>query len=294
MAGMRDSAGTHLGYTDWQEMTQERVNQFADATDDHQFIHVDPERAKQTPFGGTIAHGFLTPVADAPRRPAADEGDRREDGGQLRARPGPLPGAAAGRRAVARRRRDPRGDRGLRRPAGQVPRSRSRPRAPRSPCASPSAWSGSTANGVTSIDVDRLKAIDVHTHAERNHGEAQDPVTDELLGAAAKYFGAAPVQPTAQEVADYYRERDMVAVVFTVDDEAGMGRKRLGNDEVLEAARGQPRRADPVRQRRPAQGQARRPRGARADRGRRARLQVPPEHPGVLAQRPRALTRCMR
>ena len=60
MAGLRDSAGTHLGYTDWQEMTQERVNQFADATDDHQFIHVDPERAKQTPFGGTVAHGFLS------------------------------------------------------------------------------------------------------------------------------------------------------------------------------------------------------------------------------------------
>jgi len=60
MAGMRDSAGSHLGYTDWQEMTQERVNEFADATDDHQFIHVDPERAAQTPFGGTIAHGYLT------------------------------------------------------------------------------------------------------------------------------------------------------------------------------------------------------------------------------------------
>ena len=60
IAGLRDRAGTHVGYTDWQEMTQETVNQFADATDDHQFIHVDPERAKQTPFGGTIAHGFLT------------------------------------------------------------------------------------------------------------------------------------------------------------------------------------------------------------------------------------------
>ena len=47
-------------------MTQERVNQFADATDDHQFIHVDPERAKQTPFGGTIAHGFLTLSLVAP------------------------------------------------------------------------------------------------------------------------------------------------------------------------------------------------------------------------------------
>jgi acyl dehydratase len=60
MASLRDAAGRQLGQTDWQEMTQERVNQFADATDDHQFIHVDVERAKETPFGGTIAHGYLT------------------------------------------------------------------------------------------------------------------------------------------------------------------------------------------------------------------------------------------
>jgi acyl dehydratase len=66
MANLRDAVGSHLGYTDWQEMTQERVNQFADATDDHQFIHVDVERAKQTPFGGTIAHGYLTLSLMAP------------------------------------------------------------------------------------------------------------------------------------------------------------------------------------------------------------------------------------
>jgi acyl dehydratase len=66
MASLREAAGTHLGYTDWREMTQERVNLFADATDDHQFIHVDLERAKQTPFGGTIAHGFLTLSLVAP------------------------------------------------------------------------------------------------------------------------------------------------------------------------------------------------------------------------------------
>jgi hypothetical protein len=65
-------------------------------------------------------------------------------------------------------------------------------------------------------------------------------VTTGLLDAAAKYFGAEPIQPTAQEVADYYRERGILAVVFTVDDEAGMGRRRLGNDEVLEAARANP------------------------------------------------------
>jgi predicted TIM-barrel fold metal-dependent hydrolase len=91
-----------------------------------------------------------------------------------------------------------------------------------------------------SIDLDKLVAIDVHTHAERNSGQPQDPVTSELLVAAGKYFGGHPPQPTAQEVADYYRERSMLAVVFTVDDEAGMGRRRIGNDEVLQAARANP------------------------------------------------------
>jgi predicted TIM-barrel fold metal-dependent hydrolase len=90
------------------------------------------------------------------------------------------------------------------------------------------------------IDLDRTVAIDVHVHAERNAGEAPDPVSTELLDAAARYFGGSPPQPTAQEVADYYRERDMVAVIFNVDDEAGMGRKRLGNEQVLEAARENP------------------------------------------------------
>jgi predicted TIM-barrel fold metal-dependent hydrolase len=90
------------------------------------------------------------------------------------------------------------------------------------------------------VDLDELVAIDVHVHAERNAGEPQDPVTEELLAAASSYFGSAPNQPTAQDVADYYRERNMLAVTFTVDDEAGMGRKRLGNAEVLEAARVNP------------------------------------------------------
>ncbi|HWM16420.1 MAG TPA: MaoC family dehydratase [Microbacterium sp.] len=52
--------GTDLGWTDWLEVTQDRVNLFADATDDHQWIHVDPERAASGPFGGAIAHGFLS------------------------------------------------------------------------------------------------------------------------------------------------------------------------------------------------------------------------------------------
>ena len=57
---LQGQVGTEIGVTDWMEITQDRVNAFADATDDHQFIHVDPERASRTPFGGTIAHGFLT------------------------------------------------------------------------------------------------------------------------------------------------------------------------------------------------------------------------------------------
>ena len=57
---LADLAGTDLGYTEYRTVTQEQVNLFADATDDHQWIHVDPERAAKGPFGAPIAHGFLT------------------------------------------------------------------------------------------------------------------------------------------------------------------------------------------------------------------------------------------
>jgi len=66
MAGLRELVGRHAGYTEWQTMEQDRVNRFADATDDHQWIHVDVERAKDSPFGGTIAHGYLTLSLVAP------------------------------------------------------------------------------------------------------------------------------------------------------------------------------------------------------------------------------------
>ena len=52
--------GTELGVTEWTKVTQEQVDKFADATGDHQWIHTDPERAASGPFGGTVAHGFLT------------------------------------------------------------------------------------------------------------------------------------------------------------------------------------------------------------------------------------------
>jgi acyl dehydratase len=55
-----DAVGKDLGATEWIELTQERINKFADATDDHQWIHVDPERAKTGPFGACVAHGYLT------------------------------------------------------------------------------------------------------------------------------------------------------------------------------------------------------------------------------------------
>jgi acyl dehydratase len=57
---IRAKVGSPIGVSEWIEVGQDRIEQFADATDDHQFIHVDQELAKQTPFGGTIAHGFLS------------------------------------------------------------------------------------------------------------------------------------------------------------------------------------------------------------------------------------------
>ncbi|MET0729149.1 MAG: MaoC family dehydratase [Acidimicrobiales bacterium] len=61
IAGLNDLVGQHLGYSEYMEITQERVNLFADATGDHQWIHVDPERATaESPFGGPVAHGYLT------------------------------------------------------------------------------------------------------------------------------------------------------------------------------------------------------------------------------------------
>jgi len=60
VAELTASVGTHLGHSNWIDVDQARVNMFADATDDHQWIHIDPERAVQGPFGSTIAHGYLT------------------------------------------------------------------------------------------------------------------------------------------------------------------------------------------------------------------------------------------
>jgi acyl dehydratase len=58
--GLKAAVGEHLGFSEYFDVTQERVNQFAEATGDHQWIHVDVERARSGPFGGPIAHGYLT------------------------------------------------------------------------------------------------------------------------------------------------------------------------------------------------------------------------------------------
>ena len=57
---LKEAEGEDLGTSDWHEVTQKDIDAFADVTGDHQWIHVDPDRARQTPFGGTIAHGYYT------------------------------------------------------------------------------------------------------------------------------------------------------------------------------------------------------------------------------------------
>jgi predicted TIM-barrel fold metal-dependent hydrolase len=85
------------------------------------------------------------------------------------------------------------------------------------------------------IDVDRVRAIDVHTHAEVSLG-GHDPMPPELREAAQRYFRGEGAQPTVQDVADYYREREMACVVFTVDYERQSGRPPVPNEEVAEVA----------------------------------------------------------
>jgi acyl dehydratase len=75
---LQAKVGQSIGTSDWFEVTQERINKFAEATGDFQFIHVDLEKAKQTPFGGTIAHGFLT-LSLIPVLGAMTEGVRVSD-----------------------------------------------------------------------------------------------------------------------------------------------------------------------------------------------------------------------
>jgi predicted TIM-barrel fold metal-dependent hydrolase len=86
------------------------------------------------------------------------------------------------------------------------------------------------------IDIDRIKAIDVHTHAEISARGAVDPVAKMFHDGASAYFKRPTDRPNAQEVAEYYRERDMAAVIFAVDSESGTGQVRVPNEEVAEIA----------------------------------------------------------
>jgi uncharacterized protein len=89
------------------------------------------------------------------------------------------------------------------------------------------------------IDVDRVRAIDVHTHAEVSL-DGHDPMPPQLREAARRYFKSDGGQPTAQDVADYYRERQMACVVFTVDYESRSGRPPVANEEVAQVAAANP------------------------------------------------------
>ncbi len=73
LSALKGSIGEHIGTSDWYTLDQGRIDQFAETTEDRQFIHIDPEAAKATPFGGTIAHGFLTLAMLAPMMETALE-----------------------------------------------------------------------------------------------------------------------------------------------------------------------------------------------------------------------------
>jgi len=86
------------------------------------------------------------------------------------------------------------------------------------------------------IDLDDVVAIDVHTHAQVPRSGEADPITTEILDAAARYFRSDFPRPNAEEVAAYFRERRMAAVIFCVDNEINTGEVPVSNDEVLEVA----------------------------------------------------------
>ena len=89
------------------------------------------------------------------------------------------------------------------------------------------------------IDVAAVEAIDVHTHAEVSH-DGHDPMPPHLREASKEYFKGGEGTPTATDVAAYYRERNMAAVVFTVDYEPESGRPAVSNEEVIAAAEANP------------------------------------------------------
>ena len=139
------------------------------------------------------------------------------------------------------------------------------------------------------MNVNDLVAIDMHTHLEVSCRNPFDNYGEEYDRAADKYFRSRR-RPTMDETIAYYREKKIGFVNFTVDAESQMGRRRIANEEIADAALANPRHHDRLRQHRPAQGQDRRARGAPADRAaRRQGLQVPPHGAGLPAGRPHGL-----
>ena len=126
------AVGSHLGFSDWLEMDQGRVNLFADATGDHQWIHVDPERAKSGPFGAPVAHGYLTLSLSNWFLPQIVEFTGFSAGGELRRRQGAVHRSREGRRPGAGWGRAGGGDRregwGCRPSCGSPSRSTGRPK----------------------------------------------------------------------------------------------------------------------------------------------------------------------
>jgi len=87
------------------------------------------------------------------------------------------------------------------------------------------------------MDLDKIVAIDIHTHAEVSCRQPEDPIMGEFFDAATKYFKADRKRPTIPETIAYYRERNIAFVMFTVDMESAHGIKRISNEEIAEYAR---------------------------------------------------------
>ena len=105
------------------------------------------------------------------------------------------------------------------------------------------------------LNLDALVAIDVHTHAETD-GRGHYSLPDDMRAAADKYFGAQSGPPDVHQLAAYYRQRNMAAVVFTVDAESTLGHGRLRNEEIAEAAAQHPDVLIPFASIDPARGKA--------------------------------------
>ena len=141
------------------------------------------------------------------------------------------------------------------------------------------------------VDLDSVVAIDVHTHAEISAVTGCGSLSPEIEAAANEYFKVTDTRrPTVDEIADYYRQRQMMAVVFTVDATTAMGVPPVPNDEIAEAAA---KNSDVLIAFGSVDPHLGRRRGARGSpprrRARRAWLQVPSQRAGVPPQRPDGL-----